>query len=190
VAEKINKKGDMTCYFEEKLAIEAKWLIDEKIISDKTYKRYKVSGKINQLQLGGNGRKALIEYASLPDEYKKKVEAKIGDPRQTNKYRHFRSFLNPDHNAINFFANYKLQDGRFLPTETAKEYCTNAMFLNALGNTYNSTISFRRASRGRGIDLRHTKQKDIPHSFTGILAMIIVGRLTKQLKGLFFLSML
>jgi hypothetical protein len=138
----------MTCYFENTLAIEAKWLIDENIISDKTYKRYKSSGKIKQLQLGGNGRKALIEYASLPKEYQQKVEQKIGDPRQTNKYRHFRSFFNPDREAISFFANYKLQDGRLLPTETAKEYCTNVMFLNALNQCYNSTIAFRRSSGG------------------------------------------
>jgi len=138
----------MTCYFEEKLAIEAAWLIEQRIFSDKTYKRYKASGKIKQLQLGGNGRKALIEYESLPDQYKKKVEVKIGDPRQKNKYSHFRSFLKPDRDAVSFFGNYKLQDGRFLPTETAKEYCTNAMFLQALHDTYNSIISFRRTSGG------------------------------------------
>jgi len=138
----------MTCYIEEKLAIETKWLIENNIFSKRSYENYKGLGKIKILQTGGNGRKALIEYASIPDQYKKKVEAKIGDPRKKDKYSHFRSFLKPDRDAITFFSNYKLQDGRFLPTETAKEYCTNVMFLNAIIDTYNSTISFRRSSGG------------------------------------------
>jgi len=138
----------MTCYFDNTLAIEASWLVRENIFSDITYRRLKAESIIKQLQRGGNGRKSLIEYASLPEKFKKKVEDKIGDPRKAQKYSPFRGFLKPDREAINFFADYKLQDGRLLPTETAKEYFTNAMFLNAIGQTYNSTVAFRRASGG------------------------------------------
>lgn len=142
------QRGNMTCYFDNTLAIEAKWLIDQNILSKRSFENYKADGKIKQLQLGGNGRKSLIEYASLPEKYKQKVVSLIGDPRKVQKYSHFRGFLIQDREAITFFANYKLYDGRLLPTETAKEYCTNAMFLNAIAQSYNKTVAFRRASGG------------------------------------------
>jgi hypothetical protein len=138
----------MTQLYNNTLAIEAAWLIEQSILSKPNYDALKNRGKIIQLRKGGNGRTALIEYASLPQRFKEKVIEKIGDPRENHKYRHFKGHLKPDKEAITFFGNYKLQDGRYLKTETAQEYCTNAMFLNALHATSNKTVAMRSASGG------------------------------------------
>ena len=138
----------MTVYYENILAIEVSGLLESGILTKPNYDVLKNRGQIKQLRKGGNGRTALIEYASLPDRFKDKVVEIVGDPKRTTKYRHFRSYLEPDGDAIKFFGNYKLQDGRYLPTETAKEYCTNAMFLNAIKLTYNRTASMRAQKGG------------------------------------------
>lgn len=164
----------MTQYFNNTLVIEAGWLIEQSILSKPNYDALKKRGSLKQLRKGGNGRTALIEYNSIPERFKQQIVEKIGDPRQITKYRHFRSNLVPDREAITFFGNYKLQDGRYLPTETAKEYCTNAMFLNALHTTSTNTAAMRAASGGskKGIwatltDIVNELKSEYNHSLPG-----------------------
>lgn len=118
-------------------------------MSVNNYKNLRRRKQINQLRTGGNGRTALIEYASIPERFKEKIIEKIGDPRKMVKYRQFRSLLQPDMQAVKYFGNYQLQDGKPLQTKTAKEYHTNAMFLNAIGMLQKNTSAKRKALGGR-----------------------------------------
>lgn len=129
------------------LCIEAGWLTNN-VMSESNYKALKNRGHISQLRIGGNGRTALIEYESLPDRFKKIIVSKIGDPKSRVKHSQFKMRLQPDMKAIEFFANYKLQIGRNLPTERAKEYHTNAMFLNAIIDMSQNAKARRRAFGG------------------------------------------
>ena len=140
----------MTEYFDNTLCIEAGWLTgDGAIMTKSNYDALKNRGLIKQLRIGGNGRTALIEYASIPERFKEKIIEKIGDPTQFVKYRHFRALLVPDRKAISFFSEYRLENNRILPTEKAKEYCNNAMFLNAIGEMQRNMSAKRKALGGQ-----------------------------------------
>jgi len=127
--------------------IEANWLInDAMIISESNYKQLNYRGIVKKVRTGGNGRTALIEYKSIPAKYKEQIIDKLGfNPEDQKKYLHFRKYLVPIRTAIEYFGNYKLENGQYLKTEIAKEYCTNAMFLNACHQVSITTASLRKA---------------------------------------------
>ncbi|MCF8308434.1 MAG: hypothetical protein K9I68_05435 [Bacteroidales bacterium] len=140
----------MIHYIEETLCIEGRWLYKEgNIMSRHNYDALVKRGQLYVVQRGGNGRHALIQYSTIPERFKRKIEEKVGDPHRLVKYQAFRKHLVADRDAIQFYANYQLQDGRYLPTERAKEYHTNAMFLNAIHAVQNNTKAKRQALGGR-----------------------------------------
>jgi len=82
------------------------------------------------LRTGGNGRTALIDFNSIPDRWKKAIVKQYGDPFQKDHTDYITSQLEPDHKASDYFAAFKLPDGRNLPESTQREYFTNAQILN------------------------------------------------------------
>jgi len=145
----IQHKYDIVRYHNDVLCIETNWLTGEGgIISyDNLYKRRKRYGEFKVEKHHGQYQKSLIKYSSIPDRYKEKIIAKIGDPTKAVKHRQFRKHLVYDAKAVSFYANYKLQNGRALPIERQKEYYTNAMFINAL-NIVSSDVRARRNAMG------------------------------------------
>jgi len=137
-------------YNDHILCVEGGWLIDpiNGIISKTNYKQLINRKKMNRLQRGGNGRPALIEYDSIPAKFRKKIVEKIGyDPTKKNRHSYFRKFLKVDMDAVRFFANYITEDEQGLPLSRQREYCQNAMFLNALEEA-RKTITGRRRTMG------------------------------------------
>ncbi|MAX78917.1 MAG: kinase [Crocinitomicaceae bacterium] len=106
---------------------------EDNILSYSYYKQLNCRKQINLVRKGGNGRYALVEYDSLPQRFKSKIEEKIGgDPHRTTKRNAFKDLLKTDHEAVKYYENYILENGRGLPVKRSKEYVANASILNAI----------------------------------------------------------
>ncbi len=144
----------MVQYFNDILAIEVEWMVESGVISYDYIKKLKQRNQIKQLQLGGNGRKALLEYDSMPDWLKAKVIEKLGkSPYEFDKYRYFKQHIKPNEEYIVMLSEYRLANGNYLSEEKKKEYYVNAQILDAIISTVNENKGKRRAMRGRGIDI-------------------------------------
>lgn len=67
-------------YYNNILAVESQWMIDEGIISAGNYRKLSYLNKIHVLRRGCNATPALVEYESLPERFKQKVKDIVGDP--------------------------------------------------------------------------------------------------------------
>ena len=134
----------MFCFHNDILCIESTGIYP-KLTSYDNYKQLSVRKKLRVVQRGGNGRKALVEYESLPQKYKDIIEATYGNPHEKVKHYHFENEIKPDGKATTFYANYKLNDGRNLPEKAQLEYRTNARVLNAVDKLANDRRARRRA---------------------------------------------
>ena len=140
----------MLDYFDNKLCIQADWLIDEGILSFSNYKLLIYRKKLNRLQRGGNGRKALIEYSSIPERFRKLIVAKLGyDPSKQARHHFFRQHIKIDKEALTYFANYQLPGGGTLKIEKQKEYYQNAVMLNTIDEVYGLIAAKRKNMGGR-----------------------------------------
>lgn len=95
------------------------------------------------LQRACRGKKALIEYRSLPERFRIRFEAKYGDPEKIMKQE--KTALPTDVEARRFFHDHLLPNGEHLPEEKQVEYTTNARVLNALLDMFNTQRTMRRA---------------------------------------------
>ena len=92
--------------------------------------------RINVLRPGkGLGSYALIEYSSLPERFRKRFEAKYGDPEEL--LRQDRPTLVINAKARRFFAGlepgtFRLPNGETLPNDKVEEYTLNASVLDML----------------------------------------------------------
>jgi hypothetical protein len=80
-------------------------------------------------------RRVLIEYSSLKDEYKKKAEARFGDPYERVAKQPIRDLIKWDNKAEEFYLGYRYASGDMmlpLPIAHVKKYTGAANFLNML----------------------------------------------------------
>lgn len=118
-------------YHNNILCITAETLYDElKLISYEAYKKKCIRGTIKNERTGRPGHKALVNYELLPDQWKKEIVEKLGDPYQTVKHESFIDFIITDTAAIIYFRDYRYDENKSLSEEKQKEYCTNAQLLN------------------------------------------------------------
>lgn len=82
---------------------------------------------IKRAQLGGNGRKLLVIYDSLP----KKIQDKIEDPRKVNHV--LERYYNYDNEAVRFYTTYKFPDTNdYLSEDAQDKHIINASVLKAV----------------------------------------------------------
>ena len=113
----------------------------EAITSIPEYKHLVSRKQVNVLRQGkGAGNYALIEYASLPERFKVRFEAKYGNPEEImrKELEAARTFLPQDIAAQQFFATYRLPDGKYIQEEFQDEYVLNARVLNVLADAANT----------------------------------------------------
>lgn len=115
----------------------------EAVISEGNYKKSVTRKRFNVLQRGCRGKKALIEYASLPEDIRIRFVAKYGDPETIMKQEELS--LPYDQDAQAFFNEYILPNGSHLPEKKQQEYTINARVLNALLEIQNTQKAMRRA---------------------------------------------
>ena len=119
-------------YQQNMLCVHSTWLWENEVISFDYYKKLCTRGKIKKLTRGGNGRKSLVAYESIPDRFKKIIREKVGDPYASVKNIVFSDYMNWDYEAESYYRDYVLDNGAHLPEEKQKEYTHQAIVFNAV----------------------------------------------------------
>ena len=114
------------------LCVHSTWLWSAKIMTESNYKWLCSNGKMKKLTIGGNGRKSLVAYESIPDRFKKIIREKVGDPYAPVKNIVFSDYMNWDYEAESYYRDYLLDNGAHLPEEKQKEYTHQAIVFNAV----------------------------------------------------------
>lgn len=134
----------MSMYYDNKLCVKANKLAVKGIMTKHCYAKMAQRGIINRVRTGCRGTPALVEWASIPPEYQNKYKKIYGDPREDHKYKYIMDHIVDDHEAIDFYNQYQLEDGRYLPPKKVEELITNAQLLNALHEVSNQTTTLRK----------------------------------------------
>lgn len=129
-----------------KLCVSASWLYEEsKILTKSNYDSLVQREKMKRVNVGGNGRRALVVYDSIPDRFKEKIQEVIGgDPYEKVKHLYFIDYIKPDHKAEEFYRNYTLEDGTALPEPNQIEYTHSAMILNTCHHIVTNLVTARK----------------------------------------------
>jgi hypothetical protein len=135
------------------LCVQANWLVDAQIVTLFNYRALVSRGHIKRLQLGGNGRKALIEFDTMRSDIKNKVIELAGDPYAKVTTITFTDYIIDDQKAYEFYRNYTLDSGEALPEKNIKEYCWNASIANAINTIVNSKLAQRKALAGTKVNV-------------------------------------
>lgn len=124
-------------YYNNTLCVQANWLSETGVISFNNLKQLASKGKIKKARTGGGlGNPALYIYNSLPERFKNVIEHDMGiNPHEQKSVIHFSEFLASDENASAYFANYELEDGRYLSeanSDAVEQYTANVAVFNAI----------------------------------------------------------
>ena len=118
-------------YYNNTLCLQAGWLFENGIITERNYYQLTYRGRLNILRRGGGAGPALIEWHSMPERFKDAV-LKHGDPYKMTYRNKLLENITPSKDAQLFFDSYRLADGRGLKPEVKREYYANAIILNAI----------------------------------------------------------
>lgn len=88
-------------------------------------------GKVERVRRGCNGTPALFAVDSLPLKYKTEVYRRYPDLQKKAESKPFVESVQPDGEAMQFYADYVLADGRHLSNEKQTEYANNCAIMNA-----------------------------------------------------------
>lgn len=120
--------------FQNNIAVTVEELTSEQggkaVMTMGNYKTLVKRDKITVLRRGCNCTPALVEWASLPDRFKRAFVEKWGDPEKL--MRDDRPHLAMNDAAREFFARVTLPDGKRLTQELIEEYSLNASVLDLL----------------------------------------------------------
>lgn len=104
------------------------------------------------VQKGGNGRKSLIAFDTIPQKYQEIIRDTFGDVKQAPVKTAFKDEVVIDTKALACFSSYLLPDGRQLATidngKHVREYSANANVLNAIHAMYTNQNIARKALGG------------------------------------------
>ncbi len=117
------------------------------ITTSENIKKLIQRGRVNRVRRSCYNKPSLIEFQSIPSNYKNKLIEIYGDPREKADVKPFQDSIEPDPKALQFFTTYRLEDGRKLPQKNMQEYCNDAAILNALHKVL-AGMTARRAALG------------------------------------------
>lgn len=113
-------------------------------VTEKKYKNLSFRKKINVLRRGCYGTSSLAAVDSLPTDLRNQIYARYPDYHAQGQAQEFIDCIVPDGQAIQFFSEFTLPDGRHLKPEKQAEYCNNAAILNEFRNTLEKANSHRK----------------------------------------------
>lgn len=133
-------------YQQNTLCVASSWLYETaNLFSEGYYHKLVQRGQIKKIgSPGGNGRKALVAYESIPDRFKKIIREKGIDPYASVKNIVFSDYMDWDHNAEQYFRDYLLDNGSHLPEEKQKEYTHQAIMFNAVKHIATNVVVQKR----------------------------------------------
>lgn len=135
------------------LCVHGRWLVESGIISNPNYDALVDRGHIKRLQLGGNGRKALIQFDTMRSDIKNKVIALAGDPYAKVSTITFTDYIEHDQKAQDFYWKFTFDNNQSLPEKSKLEYAMNASICNAINVIVNSKLAQRKALAGSKINV-------------------------------------
>lgn len=123
----------------------------ETFITKYTYENKLKAKKINRLTTGGNGRIALVEWASLEIGLRQRIIEQIGyDPAVKTKPNLFKDSIVLDEKAKVFFEDYRKSNGDKLSDRQIAQYISRANVFNAIEALLKERES-KRSAYGKGI---------------------------------------
>lgn len=140
----------MVEYYNNIFCIQASWLFSEGgVMSEEAYRHHTKRNQINIVRRGCRNTPALVEYDSLPTRFKAAIEVLIGNPRKLIEQNSVEKYIGIDSEAVSYFSNYTLDNGRHLPSATQIEYYWNAVVLNAVKSLINDRKALHKALNNR-----------------------------------------
>lgn len=136
-------------YYNNILTVEARWLINNEIMSEVNYRNLTNRHDINVVRRACANTPALVAFDSLPDRFKTKVLQLIPDPYKTTRTNALAECIEHSAAASSFFDTYSIGDDRHLPTDKRREYYANAIVLDGIGRMIGDRKA-RRAALGHG----------------------------------------
>lgn len=132
-------------YHQNTLCVASKWLYENaNVLTKSNFDALVDRGKIKKMTIGGNGRKSLVAYESIPDRFKKTILEKGIDPYASVKNIVFGDYMDWDHDAEHYFRDYLLDNGSHLPEEKQKEYTHQAVMFNAVKHIATNVVVQKR----------------------------------------------
>ena len=131
-------------YQQNILCVTSDWLSQNNILNGDNLRQLCSRGVVKKMITGGNGRKALVAYDTIPDRFKKAIIEKVGDPYATAKKIIFADYINWDHEAESFFKAYLLDNGTHLPEEKQQEYTHQAIMFNTVKHIATNVVVQKR----------------------------------------------
>jgi transposase InsO family protein len=133
-------------YYENTLCVRANWLDKEGIVTLSNLRKLLEREKVKRSKYGGGlGGYAWYIYDSLPQRFRNIIEHDLQiDPYKEGKTIPFAKYLKADETAAAFFANYELEDGRYLSEvnqAAVNEYTANVVVLNAVHTLHNKVTT-------------------------------------------------
>ena len=137
-------------YYNKRLCISVRELVDKGIVSEFNYRNWTNRGKVEVVRRGGGaaGCCALIAVDSLPQAYKEKVNALYPNKSRIMLENWLRSNYEVDQKAMAFFSS-KRECGVELSAEKVNEYVTNASVLNCCIWLYNHATACKKLFKER-----------------------------------------
>ncbi|WP_160111033.1 hypothetical protein [Dysgonomonas sp. Marseille-P4361] len=137
-------------YYKNLLCVSASWLVENDILTLDNYKALAKRKQIYVVRRASRNTPALVSYDSMPDRFKELVKEKIGgDPYEIVQLNLLDEYIAPSTEANNFFENYRLSDGRYLPKQTRIEYFNNARILDAIKRLIADKVAPKKVKGGK-----------------------------------------
>ena len=123
------------------------------ILSEAAYNKMVQRYPHMRLRRGSPAGPALLAWDMLRDDVRRAYIELYGDPRKDGMAQALRAMIKQDVQAIDYFANYRLPDGRALSTKNITEYVANAQMLDVLARASAQSVQFIKALNGNNRQL-------------------------------------
>ena len=108
-------------------------LVESGLMSKPNYDKHVKEKRFRVVQKGGNGRKVLIDFESMPDKLKSAYKAEFPNAEEELKSGLMQNLLKQDTKAVVFYRDrYRLSDGSGLTDKKQAEYVLNAQVMNEM----------------------------------------------------------
>lgn len=136
-------------YYNNILTVEARWLIAEGIMTEVNYRNLTNRKDIRIVRRGCRGQEALVDYESMPERFRRKVDAIVKDPYKAVKVNMVEEYIAHSAEASDYFDRYQIGDDRHLPADKRREYYANAIVMDAIHTLIVNRSAKRRALGGK-----------------------------------------
>ena len=88
------------------------------------------TGKLNRVRTKGRFRSGLITFQSIPEDLRQQITKAYGNPYIKDDKQDFINQIKPDASALEFYNEYRYEDGRGVSDEKKAQYICEAQILN------------------------------------------------------------